>query len=246
MTRERTWSCLLGAWVITACGGSANERPLSVDQHVAAANDSDVEAAREEDVARSAGAEVTVTGCRDGDMSEVSTAGGVPIAPGFPCWSTLIGTRDVHRIHAEELRRDAMRHRRIAGNLLAVEGTACATVAPEQQTHTPTWHRDDIVRVVEIAKDGHPVGVHLDFRHVPGLTSAKLQKIYECMRARAAVVGFDPSFMSYCPAMLPHVKVAVVDSADAIDVSIVGDDAVAGALVWSRAQDLGRPLVMAP
>ena len=229
--------------LLAGCGGTSNEKPLSVDQHVAAANNSEVAAEREDDVAASAGPEVTIAGCTDGYMSRVTTAGAVPVAPGFPCWSTLIGTSDVHRLHAEELRRDAMRHRRVAAKLLDAQRNACAAVPPEEQTHTPTWHRDDIVRVAEIAADGHPIGARLEFRHVPGLTSEKLQHLYDCMRARAAVVGFDPTFMSYCPAMLPHVKVVVVDNADTFDVAITGDDAAAGALVWSRAQDLRRPLV---
>jgi len=229
-------------WIVflAACANPrpAPTRPLGVADHYAEARRHDEEAQRERDraiaVEQRTGAAVT---CGNQTLAEQSTSGGKPISLAVPCW-TSHDAAHAHLRRAEHLQRDAHAHRAIAKNLLEAERAACAPLPESERDHSPSWHREDVVSVEPLRDGGPVVGARIVFRKVEGLTADWLRTAYACHRAEAAVAGFDPTFMSYCPASVVDAEVEVTDRADGIEVTFRSHTKEGAAVIWGRASDL--------
>jgi hypothetical protein len=154
-----------------------------------------------------------------------------------PCWTARSAARE-HEQRAARLQRDARRHRATARHLLAVEDRTCAPLPAAERDHSPSWHRDDIIEVEPVRRDGHLEGARLRFRKVAGLDAAWLRTAYDCARARAAVHGYDPELASYCPAVLEDVRVDVEDGGHTLVVTVRSDRSEIAAAAWGRALEL--------
>lgn len=228
--------------ILAGCASSSSpHKPLSAAEHYAEARAHDQEADGEE--ARAAAERSSVNPeaiCGNRTLSDQSTSGGVPITHMVPCW-TRSSTRDAHMRRAGQLRRDARVHRTIAAGLIKTERETCDAIAPSQRDHTPSWHRDDIARIEPIRDGGAVLGAQVVFRKVEGLSAAWLRAAYACHRAQAAVEGYDPTFMSYCPAGLADTTVEVTERDDGFVVTFRSDRAEIGAALWGRAGALADP-----
>jgi hypothetical protein len=138
------------------------------------------------------------------------------------------------------LRRDARKHRAIAASLIETARVACSVLPDDQRDHTPSWHRDDIISVEPVRDDGPVRGARLTFRRVPGLTAEFLKHAYACARAQAAALGYDPTFLGYCPATVDGVRVEVDETPAGFVVTIIAERWDVAAVVYGRALDLKR------
>jgi hypothetical protein len=224
--------------ILASCTSSSPPRPMSAAEHYAEARAHDRDADTEETRAtaeRSSAAPDVVCGNRT--LSDQSTSGGVVITHMVPCW-TKSSPRDAHIHRATKLRREARVHRTIAASLIKTEREACDAIAPSQRDHTPSWHREDIARVEPIRDDGAVVGARVVFRKVEGLSTAWLRAAYACHHAQAAVEGYDPAFMPYCPSALASTTIDVVERDDGLAVTFRANRPEVGAAVWGRASAL--------
>ena len=73
------------------------------------------------------------------------------------------------------------------------------------------------------------------------IETAMLRAAYACHQAQAAVAGFDPAVMSYCPATLPDVAISVAESADGYVVTFTSSRDDIAASVLGRALALAEP-----
>jgi hypothetical protein len=217
-------------------------RPRSAAEHLALAERCE----READVQAQAAAEAVGTRetyvCDDGAFRAGTTSGGEPLTHWTPCWSYDRVRSEAHQRRAEELRAEARRHRAIARNLLAVERTLCASLSEDELARTPFFHRDDIATAVPARDGDRVVGAEITFHPVRGLDAAWMQVAMACHHARAAALGFPPTYMSYDPTVLEHARFAAEDRDGHVVVTVRADDDVDAAVVWSRAAALCGPM----
>lgn len=157
-----------------------------------------------------------------------------------PCW-----TREKSERHSEESQRhreEAARHRRKAQALVDAETRDCAGLGALELSRSPLTRTADILRVDPLSKEGKPAGAVILVRQVPGLTEKWLRRSLRCHQARAAALGYPPTFMSKCPATLPDVSVRVSRRAQGIEVVLRARREAMAAAVLSRA----KALVSAP
>jgi hypothetical protein len=228
--------------LLVACGGSsrAPERPLGIDDHLAEARRHDADAERQEQIAE----EVEVVSrkrppvCGDRVLADQVTSGGERLIAPYPCWSGEASTVDRHREEAARLRGDASKHRARARALLAAERASCAALRADEMDHTPFAHREDVAWVgAEL--DGTKVrGARIRFRSVEGLTAEWLRTAIACHQARAAALGFDPTYMSYDPSAVAGAETEVVATDDGIVVIVRADDDAAALVIYGRAEEL--------
>jgi len=232
---------ILLAVLVAACAHPAppREPPKSYRQHMdeAAAHD------RDADVQEQMAAESQRTGgggyaCGDRALTDQVTSGGERVTTWVPCWNTDRDASAAHLAEAERLRAEARQHRAIARSLMDIERMFCAGFPEDELTHTPLYHRSDIAAVVPLREDGRLIGARVTFKAVPGLTPGYLRHALLCHRARMATLGYPATYMAYDPTMLVDTRVSVDDRGGPIEVTVRGDDDLAAALVWSRAQAL--------
>lgn len=228
-----------------ACGGAAEQQPerLSASQHDTEASRHEREAAEHQraydDSRRAEGFGPTLK-CYDTPMPD-PTSGGEPIRVLRPCWT---GEQHPARFQLDEAeldRREAARHRAVAATMRRAERDACRGLGEAEVSHSPFFHRDDILRVEEVRVDGILRGARIIFRKVSGLDVAWMDRALFCHQARAAALGYDPRMMSYCPVMVAPTSYTVVEQRGEIVVTLAarGDQDVA--LVTGRALDLVKP-----
>jgi hypothetical protein len=225
---------------LTACGGGERipPRPLGAADHYAEARRHDDEASAERKLADEAERHAAPTvACGDRGLAGQSTSGGVPVSLVVPCWTARDDAR-AHEHRAEILERDARVHRATAKRLVDAERAACERLPASEISHTPSWHREDILSVEPLREGGPVRGARLVFRAVEGLTADWLRAAYACHQAQAAERGYDAGFMGYCPAMLSDSTIVVTDGVEGIAVEIRSDRDEIGAAIWGRATDL--------
>lgn len=151
---------------------------------------------------------------------------------------------EAHRREAQEHRRLAGEHRAKARDLIDAERRSCAELDEDTIVHSPFYHREDILTVEAIRKDGEIRGASVTFRKVRGLTSEWMENALACHLARAAAMGFK-DFMPDSPASIRGASVAVSPHGDTIIVKIQATDGIVGAAIWGRAlrllDDTERP-----
>jgi hypothetical protein len=142
----------------------------------------------------------------------------------------------------------ALAHREASEALLRAEAAACVGVAPEDRDVSPFRHREDIASASPLPRpdtsQGAPAlrGAVLVFRPVPGLSTARLQRVIDCHLARNASLG--PSAMpemSYCPLAVAGAGATVSSAGDQLAVAVVSDDPAAAQEILRRARLLSAP-----
>lgn len=180
------------------------------------------------------------TRCFDQPLEGVAESGGERYELLRPCWTALTSPSARERREAMRHREIAAAHRARARALQEAERDHCAGLGADERSHSPFYHRSDILRVEPYREGGALRGARVLFRRVPGLTVAWMRKALACHMARAAALGYPTDFMPYCPAVLPSVAVEVVDTGDAIAVVVRSERDDIAAAVLGRAQDLVR------
>jgi hypothetical protein len=233
----------LGA-VAVACGGSEPRplipQPMSAQRH-------DEEALRHEREARGheqlydpgRGAEGGPRlQCFDRPLAGVAYSGTEPLVVQRPCWTAITNPTAHHKQAAAQHRELAAEHRAAARRLRETEAEACAGLGEDETSHTPFYHREDILRVEPYYESGRLRGARVTFRIVPGLTASWMRHALHCHAARAAVMGYDPTFMSYCPLSLQDVSTAVTQTEDGLRVTLRSDRSDIAHVILGRARDL--------
>lgn len=220
-------------------------RPLTVRDHLRAAEAQDQAAAGNQQNAETLRGAPMTWFCDDDPLATQATSGFEQLTHEIPCWSNQLQGSILDDLDALELRRNADRHRQAAAQMVAAEQAWCQGLSPEQLAETPFARRRDIAAVAPVEQDGELRGARIQFRPVAGLTEAQLGAEIGCHRARAASMGWTTLYMAYDPTVLADTEVAVTGSPDGLVVTVVaaaGADAAA-TLAWLRAQELaGTPV----
>ena len=228
--------------VTAACGGNQQgpER-LSVGENLAEADRHDREAGEQERLyAQSRRAEGAPIQCYDQRLPDPSL-GGEPVRVLRPCWTKEQQPSDHHLDAARAQRNEAARHRAVAAAMLRAERAACQGLGEDETSHSPFFHREDVLRVEEIRVDGELHGARVIFAKVPGLDAPWMRRAISCHQARAAAMGFSAKVMSYCPLMIAPTTVTVEDRGGSIAVTIIARRDWEIAAVVGRANDLLAP-----
>lgn len=217
------------------------EAPKSATAHLREADAHDREAeVHDRAAAEAQRSDGTGYACGDRALSDQTQSGGEPVTRWVPCWSVERDASAAHKAEAERLRAEARAHRATARTLIDVERTFCADLPDDELTHTPFYHRSDVAQVEAYREGDHLAGARITFRPVEGLTTTWMQQALLCHRARAATLGYPPTYMPYDPSTLRGTHLAVGAERGAIVITVRADDDVTAAVVWSRAQAL-RP-----
>lgn len=235
----------LAGLLASACAGADRPAPtpLSAAQHLERARHDEAEATAHGLRAAQAGAREGARGGRPACVEGVAAvpspeSGGEALTVMTPCFTAHERTSAVERREAGRHEAAAREHRKTATRLLDAERQACDAIAPDERDHSPFWHREDIAAVAPVVKDGHIRGVEIRFKRVAGLTEDWLRRAIACHQARAAVAGFDPSFMPYCPLALEGVSAEVRAGTDGLIVVLQAPRAAQAEAALGRAEDL--------
>ena len=126
--------------------------------------------------------------------------------------------------------------------MLAVETEFCRGMPPDELSHTPFSHRQDIASVEPYVEGGKVKGARIHFKAVRGLDAEWMRQAVLCHRARAAMIGYDPTYMDYDPTMLVGINVAVTETKGTVHVLVRSDSEETCAVVQARAQALVEPV----
>jgi len=229
---------------LAACGGKASavqEPPLSASEHRAKAAEHESDAKSHEQKARQLESQPSHFECGDAVPFETLTSGGERLVARVPCWSAEVAGTQAHQRAAARERREAARHRAAARALEEAERSRCAMLSPDERDHTPFWHRSDVVAVDRLESSGRLRGARIRFRRVPSLTRSWMEQALRCHRARAAALGWEPTYMGYDPSVLAGTRVDVKEDGGGIAVDVLSDDPDVAAVVYGRAEALRRP-----
>jgi hypothetical protein len=176
--------------------------------------------------------------CIDRPLAGVPYSGTEPLPVMRPCWTVEQNPTTAHRKEALRLREEAARHRAQAAALRRAELTACAGLGEDEIAHSPFFHKDDIHSVTAYYEGDELRGVRVRFRAVPGLTVSWLDRAIRCHQARAAFMGYAPSFQPYCPLGAGPAAVEVTAVQGGILVTLRAQQAYVAAALYGRAADL--------
>jgi len=228
-----------GALLAASCGGD-QQRPerLSVAEHEAEAVRHEGEAAEHEGAyAQTRQAEGNPIQCYDQRTLD-PVSGSEPLRVLRPCWTREQRPSRHQLDEARVDREEAARHRAVAATMLRIEREACKGLGDDEVSHSPFFHREDILRVDEVRRGGELHGARVRFRKVPGLEVGWMRRAIACHQARAAVMGYSPVFTSYCPLMIAPTSVTVEELGGSIAVTILARRDWEIAAVVGRAKDL--------
>ena len=246
MNRALGGAALLASFATWGCGSSqerhtAEHQPLSAKQHEA-------EASQHERAAQAAARSYTPPEetstelrCFDQSLAPDPTSGAEPMRIIKPCWASERGAGADKLEEAQSQRRAAADHRARARELVDAEREACRGLGEDEISHSPFFHRADIAKVTETRSDGQLVGAKTYFRKVPGLTERWMSRAVRCHQARAAVMGYNPRVMSYCPLMLEGIAASVEEDGEFIVVGLRASSEEMAAAAVGRLHDLVDP-----
>lgn len=205
-----------------ACGGD-QQRPerLSVSANLEEAAQHDREAAEHERLyQQSRRAEGNPIECFD-QRTPYPSRDGEPVRVLRPCWTREQRPTRQQLDEARADRQEAARHRAVAASMRRAEHEACEGLGDDEMSHGPFAHREDIIRVEEVAIDGELHGARVVFGRVPGLGAGWLRRALSCHQARAAAMGYPAKVMTYCPLMVAPTTVTVEELGGTIAVTII-------------------------
>ncbi len=217
-----------------------HDRPLSVAEHQQEADRHEHEAEQQESLYRpeAANPNAQPLQCFDQPLAGVPTDGTEAIPLMRPCWTVNNNPTAHHKQAAEAHLRAAAEHRAQAAELLGAEKQSCRGMGEQEISHSPFYHREDILSVKPYREGRTLRGAVVVFRRVPGLTADWMRRAIACHQARAAVMGYSTTFMSYCPLMLQGVAASVDNTPAGIMVTLRSKNDVTAAAVLGRAEDL--------
>lgn len=232
--------------LLPACSGGSRQtfppRHLSASQHDAEADRNEREAAEHEAVyqaSRRQEAGWPPVHCFDQVVSMPAPApAGQPLTVLRPCWTAELSPSKHQLREAAEHRRQAAEHRAMAATLRRAERDACRGLGEDEMSHSPFYHRDDILGVEAVRRDGELRGARVVFRRVPGLTATWMRTALACHEARAAALGYATSVSTYDPLMVAPTSTAVEDLPNRIVVTVVAQREEEAAAILGRAEDL--------
>ena len=242
MTQASLLASLAIPLFATACGGD-QQRPerLSASANLAEASRHDREAAEHERLYRqSRQAEGNPIQCYD-QRTPYAPRDGEPVRILRPCWTREQRPSRQQLDEARADRKEAARHREVAASMLRAEREACQGLGDDEMSHSPFFHREDIIRVEEVAIDGELHGARVVFGRVPGLEAGWLRRAISCHQARAAAMGYPAKVMSYCPLMIAPTTVTIEELGGTIAVTIIARRDREIAAVVGRARALLAP-----
>ena len=228
--------------LVAACGGApVTTSTLSASEHRAEAAEHEDHATRHEADAQELERRPRSIHCGDAVPFDTLTSGGQRLVTRVPCWSVEVGATREHRRAAAHERAAAARHRAAAHALERTERERCATLPPDERDHTPFWHHSDVLAVEKLEERGALRGARVVFRRVPSLTREWLEQAVRCHQARAAVLGWQPTYMGYDPSLLPGARVSVTEEARGFAVDVDSGDPDVAAVIYGRARALMTP-----
>ena len=166
-------------------------------------------------------------------------SGGERISVMRPCFTEPLAS-EAHAKEARRLLQEAKAHRKAAARLVETEKELCKGIGELELSHDPFFHRDDLLKVEPYRENGTLRGARLWFRRVPGLSAQWMHQALHCHMARAAVMGFSETFMSYSPVALPEVAVSVADDKEGLVVTVRSTRDDIAAIALGRAEGLVR------
>jgi hypothetical protein len=154
-------------------------------------------------------------------------------------WQSPEKEADAHRKLAHE-------HRAASQALRATEQRSCSGISEADRDFSPFSHRGDIASIDDINERsstygaasstygsgpqvrGQPIGSHIVFRAVPGMTKEWLQREVDCHLARNQVMGESDQSMAFCPLAVAHVSASVSSTGNgfAVDVTSTNGDSI--------------------
>ncbi len=233
----------------TGCGGSnpapsrqpETNRQISANEHMVEARKHDRMAAQHASKPSTRSPETRQTNgmyCIDKPLAGVPYSGGQPLRVLRPCWTSVVTPDEYHRKAVDRHRAKAAAHRGQAKALLNTERQYCANLGEAEISQSPFWHVDDILSVEKYVVGGALRGARITFRRVRGLSVAWLRRASACHQARAAMLGYPRTLMTYCPLVLEGATFDVADSDVGYAVTIQSKRDPIAAVIWARAVDL--------
>src|SRR5690606_35319961 len=137
-----------------------------------------------------------------------------------PCWTREQIPAGDHGRAASEHRREAAQHRAMAAELRRAELEACRGLGEDELSHSPFFHREDILEVAPARSDGELRGARVVFRRVAGLDAGWMRQAIFCHQRRAAALGYPARVMSYCPLMVSPTSVTVEETETTVTVTV--------------------------
>lgn len=228
---------------VAACGGGspapvAPAQPLSVQEHLAEAQEQEQTADELEASARGAESRPVDVVCGDTVLADQVSSGGERLVTMQPCWTAERSAAERHRATAKNLRADAAAHRERARDLLAAEQASCATMTAAELDHSPFAHVEDVVAVTPIRDSDRLRGARISLRKVEGLTAEWLRSAIACHQARAAVFGWSPKYFSHDPTLVAGAQATVEDGGDTLVVEVRAGALDVAQIVHARAEAL--------
>jgi hypothetical protein len=247
MKQARPWGPVTVALMTIACGGGQPQpERLSVADNLAEASRHEREAAEHERLyAQSRRAEGNPNFCYD-QRTPFPPTDGEPARVLRPCWTREQRPSREQLEEAAADRREAARHRAVATSMLGAEREACSGLGEDEMSHSPFFHREDILRVEQVRVDGELHGARVVFGRVRGLGVGWLRRAIACHQARAAAMGYPQKEMRYCPLMAAPTTVTVEDLGETIAVTIIARRDWEIAAVVGRAESLLAPAARTP
>lgn len=228
--------------LLAACGGKTTDptppRQLGVREHLEEAEEHDRDAKLHE----SSAAESSRRGGDVGDcqrvLADTPTSGGERLLASTPCWTAESSAADRHREIARELREAARAHRTRARELSEAERAACGGMPPEELEHSIFAHREDIAAVEALVEEDRIRGARIRFEPVAGLSADYLRASIACHQARAAALGYEPTYFGYDPTALAGVDVSVLESDGGLVIVLRASDPATALAAYGRAEAL--------
>ncbi len=220
------------------CGSSPRRgdhpKPLAASEHDQEAREHSAEAERSEaQISPDTQAPSDSVTCIDSGIP-LST-GGERVEVMKPCWTNQ-GTNDAYREAAAYHRDQARKHREDAAQMRQAERVACAGLGEDERSQSLFYHAKDITKVDRYDEGNSLRGATVTFRKVPGLTKEWANKSIACHQARAAALGYDEHFMSYCPLVVKGALVIVRETPSTIVVTVRSRDPIAAATIYGRSE----------
>lgn len=211
-----TMIAVLGLVAMPACRGREGTHPqdMSAQGHDAAAAAAEAKAVEEESQYEPSYAVVSGSDCSEFCFTSNPT--------------------DSHRRAADQLRREAARHRKASHDLRVAEERACAGIPELHRDLSPFYYRSHITGA-QVGDKG-PIVVHFDA--IPKTNAEGLQRLVDCHRARNASMGYAMEAMEFCPLSIEGVSATVVATEGGFDVEIDAKDTQSRAEVAARVESL--------
>lgn len=214
-------------------GTPAQPEPgVSYEAYMTKATDLENEATREEEAAEVARQKGATYECQTHPESEQTTVGGERLQGTRICDDVAASDERRHKDAAKKLREQAGHQRGLARSLLDADRAACEGLSFDT-LRDPPLRRVAARAVVDRVDHGARItlaGGDLDV--------AMLRRELTCHRARAALGGFDPSYMPSEPVTVAGSRFRVEATASGLVVTVEADDADAIEMIRRRADAL--------